>query len=88
MIETQIRQNDGLFLCIFEHTCAYARWALIRHFASGCPSVTGPKFRLENNSYFIELIGRLTKDQEVTDILLVSELLNSYRNVFVVKFET
>ncbi len=35
-----------------------------------------------------KLIGRLTKDQEVTDIWPVSELLNAYINVFFVKFET
>ncbi len=35
-----------------------------------------------------DLIGRLTKDQEVTDIWPVSELLNAYINVFFVKFET
>ena len=34
------------------------------------------------------LIGRLTKDQEVTYIWPVSELLNAYINVFFVKFET
>ncbi len=34
------------------------------------------------------LIGRLTKDQEVTDIWPVSELLNAYINIFFVKFET
>ncbi len=33
------------------------------------------------------LIGRLTKDQEVTDIWPVSELHNAYINVFFVKFE-
>ncbi len=38
--------------------------------------------------YYTILIGRLTKDQEVTDIWLVSELLNAYINVFFVKFET
>ena len=36
----------------------------------------------------IVLIGRLTKDQEVIDIWLVSELLNAYINVFFVKFDT
>ncbi len=36
---------------------------------------------------FTYLIGRLTKDQEVTDISHVRELLNAYINVFFVKFE-
>ena len=50
-----------ILAAIFEHTCAYARWALMHHFASVCPSVTGPKFtgpkfRLENISYLNEWI--------------------------------
>ncbi len=38
---------------LFEHTCAYARWALMHRFLSVRLSVTGHKLRwLENNSYF------------------------------------
>ncbi len=33
----------------FEHTCAYARQALMHCFASVCLWVTGPKFRLDKN---------------------------------------
>ena len=36
---------------LFEPTCATARWALMRHFLSVLRlSVTGQKFRLDNNS--------------------------------------
>ncbi len=42
---------------------------------------------MSNQDIFI-LIGRLTKDQEVTDIWSVWELLSAYVNVFFGKFET
>ncbi len=38
------------FGTLFEHTCAYARWALIHRFLSVCLSVTRPKVRLDNMS--------------------------------------
>ena len=46
----RIHQNPYVFpMILFEHTCAYARWAHVHHFLSVRLSVTSPKFRLENN---------------------------------------
>ncbi len=42
-----------LLVVIFEHTCAYARWAHMHRFLSVCPSVRpwlDQKFRLDNKS--------------------------------------
>ncbi len=34
-------EKKGRLKLLFEHTCAYARWALMHRFASVCPSVCG-----------------------------------------------
>ena len=46
------------YLFVFEHTCAYARWAHMHRFLSVCDLTkiqTGPKFGLDNNSYLLKV---------------------------------
>ncbi len=45
------RRGADTKIAIYEPTCAQARWAHMRHFLSVCLYATGPKFRLDNNSY-------------------------------------
>ena len=60
-------------VCIFEHTCALCTvgsYASLSVHLSVCPSVTGPKFRLENNSYLRKYLQALTSHLPVTPMMV------------------
>ncbi len=53
-------------ICVVEHTWAYAQLAHMHCLLSVCLSVTGPKFRPEDNSY----LGKCSSWQPVTAVMM------------------